>query len=318
MKRQMRFQIPYDRAGVALLDFLVARFPYHTREGWEERIRDGRVRVNGRRAAPADALAARDVVEHDAADAAEPPVTLDVGVVFDDRDLLVLNKPGNLPCHPGGRYFNHTLWAVVKQRFGVAQPTLVNRLDRETSGLVLVAKTPEAARGCRAQFEGRHVAKQYVALVEGLFPEQVDATGCLAEDAASPVVKKRIFRPVDRAAEQRGEGEWVETLLLRRAVHGPVSEVEARPVTGRLHQVRATLSGLGFAVVGDKLYGVDPELFLRFCRGELTDADRVRLRMDRQALHAAHLRLRHPRNGRWLELEAPLPEDMGALMRRLD
>jgi RluA family pseudouridine synthase len=320
MKRRIQFRIPPDRAGALLVEFMLARFPFHTRDGWLERIAAGRVRVNGAPAAAERPLAAGDLLEFTADEVAEPRVNLAVEVVFEDAELVVLNKPANLPTHPGGRYFNHTLWAWLKSEFGLESPALVNRLDRETSGLVVVARTADAARGCRAEFAGRRVEKRYVALVEGQFPESLRAAGFIQADPAFPVQKRQRFQPCAEPPGTEGgrESEWSETRFRRIAAHGEISEIEAVPLTGRQHQIRVTLSGAGFPVVGDKLYGVDPGIFLRFCTDALTEEDRRRLRLDRQALHAAGLRFRHPRTRQPLSLEAPLPEDMAALIREMD
>jgi 23S rRNA pseudouridine955/2504/2580 synthase/23S rRNA pseudouridine1911/1915/1917 synthase len=305
---------------VPLGEFLAARFPYRTRAAWDAEIVAGRVRVNGCAVVPGRTLVFRDCIETLVPEGPEPPVCQTVGVILDDPDFLVIDKPANLPVQPGGRYFRHTLWAWLKDSFGLAAPILINRLDRETSGLMLVARHERAARALRAQFAARTVEKRYLALVEGRFPDAAEAAGCLVEDPASPVRKKRLFRlcePASMADEaMRAGSAWAETRFRRLSEHGPLSLVEARPLTGRLHQIRATLQALGFPVVGDKLYGFDPAAFLRFCADELTDDDRRRLRLSRQALHAAGLRFRHPRTRDWLDYAAPLPADLAELIRR--
>lgn len=314
MRRIIAFTIPPALAGGALIDFLTSRFTYRDRGGWADEIGAGRITVNGAPARPDLILRAGDQIAYAGAGIPEPEVATNVATVFSDRDLLVLDKPANLPVHPSGRYFNHTLWALLKERFGLAEPLFVNRLDRETSGLMVVALTPEAAKGCRTQFAGRAAEKRYTVQVEGDFPDSLQADGWLLDDPGGPVRKLRRF-----VREQPAEGaaEAASTAFRRTGRYGPVSEVEATLLTGRTHQIRATLKSLGFPVVGDKLYGVDPELFLRFCKGELNDADRTRLRLDRQALHASALRFRHPRNGRILAFESPLPPDMAALRQQL-
>jgi len=196
------------------------------------------------------------------------------------------------------------------------EPTFVNRLDRETSGLVVVALNPDAAKRCRRQFANRRVEKRYVAIVEGRFPEALEADGLLVEDAAFGRHKRRLFKPRVACTEGEAGEPAVTRFTLRRQV-GPVSEIEAIPETGRLHQIRATLAWFGFPVVGDKLYGVDPAMFIRFCTDALTDLDRKRLRLGRQALHAAGLSFRHPRYQRPLAFDLPLPADMADLLARL-
>ena len=314
MKRRIRSQIPRDHAGTDLLEFLSKRFPYHTREGWRERIDAGRVHVNDQPAAADRVLAYRDRIDYLAEVLAEPPVRFDVGVVFDDADLLVVNKPPNLPCHPGGRYFEHTLWAWIRHEIGLDEPVFVNRIDRETSGLVVVARTPAAAKRCRAEFAGRRAEKQYLTFVEGRFPEAMTAQGWLIAEGTGPVRKRRRFLPAEPGATPPAPAaQWAVTHLRRTGIHGPISAVAVTLETGRLHQIRATLLALGYPVVGDKLYGPDPGIFLRFCTDAMTDDDRRRLRLPRQALHAEGLRFRHPSTRQLLDLHAPVPEDMKGL-----
>lgn len=334
MRREIRFVIPAARSGGPLIAFLVARFTYHTREGWLARIASGRVTVNEKAATPEQALGTGDVLAYEASDIPEPPMDDRIALLHRDDALAIVNKSGNLTCHPGGRYFNHTLWALLKTRCGIDEPTFINRIDRETSGLVVVSRTPQATKRLRAQFACRTVAKRYLALVEGAFPPTRAASGWIAVDFGADVLKKRRFVPVaisdlDEAAAltdqppagcvpPEPDARWAVTVFRRVSLHGPISLIEAQPHTGRLHQIRATLRELGHPVVGDKLYGVDPTAFLRFCQDTLTDADRARLRMGRQALHAAGLRFRHPQTGHPLAFDLPLPADMQAVLAAAD
>jgi len=325
-----------------MLDFLAHRFTYHSRVEWQARIAAGRMTVNGRGADAAQLLLAGDELAYDADDIPEPPMDDRIAIVHCDEDMVIVDKSGNLTCHPCGRYFNHTLWALLKTRHGIANPIFVNRIDRETSGLVVVARTPEAAKKLRAQFSGRTVEKRYLALVEGAFPASCSAAGWIVADYTGEVLKKRRFvlvaegraRPPDpplsgnMAANPQfaaadgacsahalpAEAQWAMTEFRLRSTHGPVSLIEACPHTGRLHQIRVALQALGFSLVGDKMYGVDPGVFLRFCRDALTPEDFSRMRMKRQALHAAGLRFLHPGSGKSMAFDLPLPDDMQALL----
>jgi 23S rRNA pseudouridine955/2504/2580 synthase/23S rRNA pseudouridine1911/1915/1917 synthase len=311
MKRRTAFDVPAAAAGVALADYLAGRFPYHDRAGWCGRIRSGHVTVNARIGLPDAALRAGDRLAYDTSDIPEPPVDFTIGIVSDDADLLIVNKSGNLPCHPGGRYFNHTLWTWLKEARGLAEPALVNRIDRETSGLVVVAKNPAAAHNCGKQFANRQVGKRYAVLIEAdAFPATLDGAGWLLPDTVSAVRKKRRVVLGSVADSPGTEAAWVETRFRLLAQRRGVALIEAEPLTGRLHQIRATLLALGYPVVGDKLYGRDETAFIRFCQGRLTDADRSALRMDRQALHASGLSFRHPRFGLPVSYQLALPDDM--------
>lgn len=316
MKRKIEFRIPAEYAGLAVGEFLARRFPYHEREEWEERVAKRRVRVDSAAVEAGRVLREGEVVEHLSDDVPEPPANLDVAILHRDEDIVVVNKPPNLTTHPGGRYFHHTLWAVLKESHGVEEPAFVNRLDRETSGLVVVACNDRAAAKCRKQFADRRVEKRYLALVEGPFPAECRAEGLLVDDVSFGRHKRRLFKPMAACAEGE-QGDPAATVFRLTRTAGPISEVEVRPETGRLHQIRATLCWMGYPVVGDKLYGVDPRIFVRFCTDAMTAVDRQRLRLDRQALHAAGLTFRHPRTGKWLAFDLPLPDDMDGLLAGL-
>lgn len=315
MQRRVEFVVPGELAGGGLAELLARRFPYHSCAGWCDKIGRGLITLNGGVAGPDSIVRAGDRVGYDVTDMVEPPVDFTVEIVAEDRELLVVSKSGNLPCHPSGRHFNHTLWAWLKSEYGMKQPYLVNRIDRETSGLVVVAKTREAAAYCGRQFSMRTVVRSYQVLVEGCnFPDKVECCGWMTSDTKSAVRKKRCL-VIGSASESKGVdgGEWAETSFRLQRQCGEVALVEALPRTGRLHQIRASLLALGYPVVGDKLYGVDDEIFLRFISGRMSRDDRVRLRLERQALHATVLSMRHPADGGVVTYSAPLPGDMGAI-----
>jgi 23S rRNA pseudouridine955/2504/2580 synthase/23S rRNA pseudouridine1911/1915/1917 synthase len=315
MKRQMVFEVPETADGTAAADFLAERFPYHDRAGWCERIAAGAVTINEKPCVSETPLRTGDRLSYEPDNRPEPPVDFNIGIISDDEDLLLINKSGNLPCHPGGRYFNHTLWAWLKKEQGLEEFTFVNRIDRETSGLVVIAKNFAASENCRKQFSGRKVVKRYKALVEATeFPAELETSGWLVADTASAIRKKRKFISGGAARPETLDAEWAETKFRLIKQCGDIALIEAEPHTGRLHQIRATLLALGCPIVGDKLYGVDETLFLRFCKDTLTDADRTRLRMDRQALHASGLSFHHPKFGRPVTIDLDLPEDMQQLL----
>lgn len=298
-----------------VLDLLAARFTYHSREEWKDRIGSGLVLINQRTADPVRILVSGDTLVYRAPLLEEPPVDTSFSILFEDPHLLVVDKPANLPCHPAGRYFENTLWTLLKSRFSSGHLTFVNRIDRETSGIVLLARNPEAALHCRQQFESRQVHKRYAAIVEGRFPSgELEVAGYLIRDDKSPIRKKLRFLPRASSEEIPAGGKVCTTMFHRTLFRSGLSRVDAFPETGRPHQIRATLLALGYPVVGDKLYGVDETIFLRFIKGGLTGHDRERLRLPRQALHAAELGLRHPVTDEPLLFRAPVPPDLKGLM----
>ena len=313
-QRRLRSRAAAGYAGLPLAAFLARRFPYHSEKEWSDLAAAGRVKLNGAEPAPGSAVAAGDLVEYFFPPRPEPRVDETVTVLYEDADLLAVDKPGNLPVHPAGRYFRNTLWTLLRERFGLAAPGIANRLDRETSGVVLVAKNPAAAACLRRQFDARTVKKTYLAVVEGEFPEAVSCRGYMRPCPGAAVRKKRLFAPAAEKSPAPGEEpNWAETDFTRVAAGGGLSAVKAEPRTGRLHQIRATLLALGFPIAGDKVYGRDENLFLKFVADALTPEDRAALRLGRQALHALSLEFEIP-SGRRLTVRAPLPADLLSLL----
>ena len=298
-----------------VLDLLAARFTYQSREEWEDRIGSGLVLLNQQPTDPKSILESGDTLAYRVPGLEEPPVDTGFSILLEDDHLLVVDKPANLPCHPAGRYFEHTLWALLKSQFNLAHLTFVNRIDRETSGIVVLAKTPEAALHCRRQFERRQVHKCYVAIVEGRFPSaELRAGGYLIRDHNSPIRKKLRFFSTASSDEIPAGGKACSTIFHKTLYRRGLSRVDVLLETGRPHQIRATLLGLGYPLVGDKLYGVDETIFLRFIKGSLTEHDKERLRLPRQALHATELRFKHPETGKPLLFRAPVPPDVKGLI----
>ena len=317
---RLRFTVPPDQAGRELLEFVQCRFSCFTLDEWSERIERHRVLVDNAPTKADHVLVVGNRIEYLDADVPEPDVDTRFRIVYQDDHLLVIDKPAGLPCHPGGRYLHNTLTYLVNKHLSIDDVMLVNRLDRETSGLILLALDSQSCTALQQQFAARTVDKRYEVFVEGGFPDVCRAEGYMVPDSGSVVRRRRRFIRAEDATpahELPADADAAVTEFTRIATDGTISHLAARLETGRQHQIRATLLGLGYPVVGDKLYGVDPALFLRFCNGALTDANRRALRIERQALHARSLGFTHPTDGRLLGFTAPLPPDLEALARHI-
>lgn len=210
-------------------------------------------------------------------------------IVHDDERLLVLNKPAGLVCHPTKTDAWSSLIGRVRLHLGPeATAHMVNRLDRETSGLVLVAKTDDFARAIRKLWEAREVVKEYQAIVHG-WPAGDSGVieAPLGKDETSRVAIKDCVR-VDGAASRT---EFTVERRFERA-EGKFALLNVTPRTGRKHQIRIHLAHLGHPIVGDKLYGHDEDCYLALVEDRLTGEQRRRLILPRHALHAGRLEFR--------------------------
>jgi 23S rRNA pseudouridine1911/1915/1917 synthase len=230
------------------------------------------------------------------------------GIIHEDDELLVINKPAGLVCHPTKNGELSSLIGRARLHLQVAppdktalgaklstanQPHLVNRLDRETSGVVVVAKNSTVAGELGKIMEGRAIEKEYLAIVHGHVCEDhgiIDVP--LGKDEQSIVAVKDCARPDGAAAETEF---WLEQRFFRLSalnpqLSTPFSLLRIQPRTGRKHQIRIHLAHLGHAIVGDKIYGGDEDLYLALVEQRLTDAQRSRLIFENHALHARAVR----------------------------
>ncbi|MEK7704585.1 MAG: RluA family pseudouridine synthase [Myxococcota bacterium] len=237
---------------------------------------------------------------------AEPPTPDTFGVLHLDDHLLVVDKPTGLPVHPSARYHHGTLVGLVRRRFGDGFAEPAHRLDRETSGVLACARGPVVARHLMHAFRRGEVVKDYLAVCEG-WPsdEQFIVDAPIALGGAIVRIAVRIDREQGRPSRTRF------VLLGRFEREGErFCVLHAMPETGRQHQIRVHLREAGLPIVGDKIYGASEMLYDRFTRGLLDPQDRARLRIERHALHAARLRLRHPATDLMLDVGAPLSPDL--------
>lgn len=240
------------------------------------------------------------------------PEPLPLDIVYEDRDILVLNKPPGLVVHPGAGHRSGTLLNALLyhcpelQEIGeVSRPGLVHRLDKDTSGLLVVAKTALAHQSLVAQFAARETKKTYLALVWGRLPEP---EGRIEADIGRHATQRHKMTAHPRRGKTAAT-RW----LVRREFPGPVTLVELSPETGRTHQLRVHLASLGHPVLGDATYGGGVSRLAT--APKLLDLKPL---VHRQLLHAWRLAVTHPRTGERMSWVAPPPEDFQAILNSLE
>ncbi|MDR3229341.1 MAG: RluA family pseudouridine synthase [Puniceicoccales bacterium] len=229
------------------------------------------------------------------------PSELQTWVVAEDDDFIVLNKPGNIVCHPSKDGPWSSVSGAVKAWRQMKTLHLVSRLDRETSGVLLIAKNLAAARLSQIAIQERQVSKTYLAVLCGEMREPVLVDEPLDRDPASPVAVKHC---VSHAETARTAVTFFEPLFAKNGS----TFARVTPHTGRTHQIRVHAQWLGFPVAGDKLYGPDELLYLEFTEHGWTDRHAALLETERQMLHAFRLEFKAPNFQR--VFEAPPSPDM--------
>ena len=289
------FRVDPRAAGGRLDRFLNTQLPHLSRSRLQGLIRGGHVTLDGKPAKPGDKARAGALVtvyEPPAEPALLEPEEIPLDILYEDADLLVINKAPGMVVHPAAGHSRHTLVHALLAHCrtlsgigGVQRPGIVHRLDKDTSGCLVVAKNDAAHSHLSRQFAGRYVTKIYLALVQGYFTGA--KTGSI-ENAIGrhPVNRKKM------AVVERGGRASRTTWRTVQELEGVGTVVECTLHTGRTHQIRVHMKHLGHPLLGDELY-----------------ASRLAGRFPRHMLHAWKLGFTHPRTGEKMSFCAPLPED---------
>lgn len=314
MRRKITSIVERPNAGMRLDLWLSSRFDYHSRSQWQELIRKEEVIVNDKKVRPSKILAENDLVELKTNEGNEPDSNTNYSIIYEDENILAVNKPADLPCHPSGAYFHKTLWYLIVNDLKI-KVHIVHRLDRETSGIVLMAKNPLMAKELSSLFLTKQIRKTYISAVHGSFPKNLHATGYLEHFEGSVLLKKRRFVTLEESKYRSVPAleESAETYFELLKESNGLSLVKALPKTGRFHQIRATLYSLGFPLVGDKYYGLDETIFLRFISDSMTEVDLKKLILDRQALHAKSLEFILPSTNKKYSFDTEIPTEIAEL-----
>jgi 23S rRNA pseudouridine1911/1915/1917 synthase len=332
MPEQTFTATPSD-AGRRLDQFLTAALGDVSRSRVQQLIEQEKVTVNGepakasRKLEGSETIAITGQVQLPPLKAEAEDIPLEI--VYEDSDLAVINKPAGMMVHAGaaatsdarsrGTLVNALLHHMKKlsKVGGELRPGIVHRLDKETSGLILVAKNDAAHRNLGSQFSGREVKKKYLALVQG-WPKSDSGT------INAPVSRDRIKRT---RMTTRGHGgrDAITHYTVKEKIESPYGKfalLEVKIDTGRTHQIRVHMASLGHPVVGDALYGASRELSTKHANASVRASKHKSgkppaISLSRNFLHAGELEFTHPRTGKKLRFGAPLPKELALLLRRI-
>ena len=298
-----------DEAGVRIDRYLTGVLPGQSRSHVQRLIKDGKVRIADEDVRPNRLVRAGDTIVVDIPEpvsAVPQAEDLDVDIVYQDADVIVVNKPAGMVVHPAAGHAQGTLVNALLHQVndlsgigGEIRPGIVHRLDRGTSGLMVVAKNDQAHAELARQFHDREVEKEYVALVWGVVQAGKRIDLPIGRD---PADRKKMSA---RARRARSAATRITAALQMPGV----TLVHVAIATGRTHQIRVHLSEIGHPIVGDAVYGGQR----RRVGGDL----RPVLTLDRPFLHAGRLVFHHPADGRKMEFEAPLPADLRSVLEQI-
>ena len=304
---QIKSKVPSNYRGLSLIDYLVKRFTYLSKELWLSRILNGAVLINDKIVSADFVISTDDSIAYTMPDYKEEPADLNYKIIYEDEFILAIDKPGNLLVHYNRRNFTRNLIYQLRQEHDPTYPNadIINRLDRETSGIVLVSKKNDVVKKMSSLFVNRQVLKTYIAVVHGA----INTSGVI--DA--PIGKNLDSRI---GSKQKIDGvkakEAITKYRLLERVADNFSLVELNPETGRTHQLRVHLASIGHPIVGDKFYSISDEEFFEMKNGDKSIMKK--LIISRQALHCSTLSFIHPFTGKELIINAEIPKDMKELI----
>ena len=271
--------LPGRYIGYRVDRYFADRFTYHSVEEWSARIRAGDITVNGNTVEPDTILVEQDFIVTRLEPREEPPANRKLDIIFEDEQLRIFNKAAPIPVHPCGRYFRNSMTELLKETYPQEIPRPVQRLDAETTGALIFAKTREAAAFLMEEFSCNRVVKEYLALVEGKPSEEkftVDAPVGKIKGS-----KRGVGDELINPKSATTNFEWLSTI-------GNRSLLIVHPISGRTNQIRVHLASVGLPIINDKVYGEPSEP------------------LEQYGLHAFKLKFKF--NDTEMDIVAPWPE----------
>lgn len=302
--RNLGRAVTADVAGERIDAYLAKEYPFLSRAGWQKRIADGSLLVNGMPRKVSGRLREGDLVTMWAPITQEPEVDRNVQVIWEHQGVIAAFKPGNLPMHENGPYKKNTFHELIGALVG-REWAAVHRLDRETSGIVLCAATPELRAKLAEGLERRAFKKQYLAIARGAPADDGwTANGPIGDLVESQIRIKKWVVPI-AAGGQHAQTHF--TVIGRKP---EACLLHARPVTGRTNQIRIHAAHHGHVLFGDKLYHPDEAVFLEYFEHGQTENVTERTGFHRLCLHATAMEFTHPGTQERVLVESPLPPDL--------
>jgi 23S rRNA pseudouridine1911/1915/1917 synthase len=296
--------VPVECGGWRLDHFLKRRIGRLSRTRIQSIIDDQIYFSDGRRARPSSSVRAGEVIQLRRPPPVEPDVPRHFEVLYQDDSVMCIDKPAGLPMHTTAKFWRNTLTALLRERYPTEDMDIAHRIDRETSGVLLVARDRTAASRLTQAFARRDVDKTYLAVVKGEPPDagRIDIPLRIL-DTPSHVMMGAV------SLEAGGLPAVTRFRVVRRFRNHALCE--ASPETGRQHQIRVHFAHLGHPILGDKLYGAGEALFMRSCDKGVTPELLASFDgLPRHALHAHRLTFPHPVTGQRITVESPLPQDL--------
>ena len=304
----LRIEVPRECDGWRLDHFLKRRIGRLSRTRIQDIIATQVSLSDGRRPRSSAAVHAGQIIHLDRPAPVEPEVPRHFEVLYEDADVLAIDKPAGLPIHPTAKFWRNTLTALLRERYPGQHTEVAHRIDRETSGVLLIARSSSAASWLKRAFARRAVDKSYLALVKGQPPDE----GVIDR----PI--KLLDTPTHLMMGVAPDGLKAVTRFRVVRRFAAYALCDAHPETGRQHQIRVHLAAIGHPIVGDKLYGAGERAFMRACdEGVGPELLAMFDGLPRHALHAHRLSFPHPRTRATVTIESPLPADLAEYIAAL-
>jgi len=302
---ERRFVVEDAFAGFRLDHYLKRKIPRLSRTRLQEIIRTQLTAPRPMKASSAVQVGDQLVIRRPARP--EPSCPRQLGVLYRDEQVLVVDKPAGLPVHASAKFYFNTVTRVLAETFPGEPLQIAHRLDRETSGALVVARGFHAGSRLKTAFAKKLARKSYLAIVRGV-------PAFDARDIDLPIAINDAAGALDVRMVPKGDAPPALTRVAVLERRAGCALVRAQPVTGRQHQIRAHLAAIGHPIVGDKIYGHGDEVFRAYCAHGLTDELMTLLELPRHALHAHMIEIPHPSSGQLLAVESPLPPDLAGFL----